>query len=62
MLLIECKSGFNPYLSPNQSNHIVEISKTVAATPILVVRKKHREVKWFKMTEQDSEEIRINEL
>ena len=53
ILLVECKTGLNPFLSPKQSNHILEISKNSNATPILAVRKKHREIRWFEVTEQN---------
>jgi len=55
MLLVECKTSLNPFLSPNQLNHILEISKKVKATPILAVRKKHREIKWFKIDKNVNE-------
>lgn len=51
ILLVECKTGLNPYLSTKQSNHILEISKRVNGTLVLAVRRRHREVKWFRATE-----------
>ena len=61
VLLVECKAGLNPYLSPKQSNHILEISKN-EATPILVVRRRHKGIRWFKMNEHRVEEIKLKDL
>ena len=62
VLLVECKAGLNPYLSPKQSNHILEISKNVEATPILVVRRRHKGIRWFKMNEHHVKEIKLKDL
>ena len=62
ILLVECKAGLKPYLSPKQSNHILEISKNVGAFPILVVRKRYRGICWFKISEQGMKEIKMRDL
>ena len=62
ILLVECKAGLNPYLSPNQLNHIIEISKIAVATPVLAVRKRYREVRWFRITEHRIEETELKDL
>ena len=62
ILLVECKTGLNPFLSPNQSNHILEISKNANAIPILVVRKRYRGIRWFEMTEQNIKETELKDL
>ncbi len=51
ILLVECKTGKHPSIAPKQLSRILEISKTVGAIPVLAVRKKHREIKLFKMME-----------
>jgi Holliday junction resolvase len=50
------------YLNPKQLNHILEISKNAGATPVLAVRRRHRSIRWFKMTEQGAEETGLKEL
>ena len=62
ILLIERKSGLNPYLPSKQLNRIMDISKNVNATPILVVRKRYRGIRWFKMAEHGLEEMRLKDL
>lgn len=49
-LLVECKAGLNPQLTPKQKDRILEIAKIVQAEPILVVRKRYRGLRWFTMT------------
>ena len=62
ILLIECKTGLNPYLSSIQLNHIIEISKITGSTPILAVRKKYRGIRWFRITEKNMKEIELNDF
>jgi len=62
VLLVECKAGLNPYISPMQSNLILEISKDVGATPVLVVRRRYKGMRWFKMNEHRIEEIKLKYL
>jgi len=52
ILLVECKTGRNPCLPPEQLNHILEIAKKAGGTLILVIRKRHGKIKWFKVTDQ----------
>ena len=59
ILLVECKAGLKPYLSPKQLSRILEISKDVDANPILAARKRHRAIRWFKITEGSVEEIEL---
>ena len=62
ILLVECKAGLNPYLSSKQLNNILEISKNSNATSILAVRKKHREIRWFKINDQNMKEVKLKEV
>jgi Holliday junction resolvase len=58
-LLIECKAGLNPHLTPKQQNHILEIARIVDGEPILVMRKKYRGLRWFTMTDQELHEFTL---
>jgi Holliday junction resolvase len=56
-LLIECKAGLNPQLTPKQRNHILDIARIIQGKPILVMRKKYRGLRWFVMTSDDLHEF-----
>jgi Holliday junction resolvase len=56
ILLIECKTGLHPHLSPKQMNRILDISKKVRAVPLLVVRRKYRGMQWFQITDSGIKE------
>ena len=62
ILLVECKAGLKPYLSPSQSNHILGISKTINAISILVVRKRYKGIRCFKISEQGMKETGLKEV
>jgi Holliday junction resolvase len=49
ILLVECKAGLNPYLTRQQMNRILDISKKVGASVLLVVRRKHQKIQWFEI-------------
>jgi Holliday junction resolvase len=58
-LLIECKAGLNPQLTPKQRNHILDIARIVHGESILVIRKKYRGLRWFVMTDDDLQEFKL---
>ena len=58
-LLIECKSGLNPHLTPKQRDRILEIARIVHEEPVLVVRKKYRGLRWFTMTKPAFQEFTL---
>jgi Holliday junction resolvase len=51
LLLVECKTGRNPYLSPTQVSSLLELSKKASGYLILAVRRRHRRIRWFKVAE-----------
>ena len=56
-LLIECKAGLNPHLTPKQRNHILEIASKIKGEPILVMRKRYRELRWFTIHDHNLQEF-----
>jgi Holliday junction resolvase len=50
--LVECKTGLNPHLPEQQAKRILDLAKQIRASCILTIRKKHRGIKWFKVTKQ----------
>ena len=57
--LVECKTGLNPYLSPTQLSHILELAKRINATVIVAVRKKHRGIRWLGARENGIRETQL---
>jgi Holliday junction resolvase len=57
ILLVECKTGLNPHLPEQQAKRILDPAEQISASVLLTIRKKHRGIKWYKVTEQGLTEI-----
>jgi len=48
-LLVECKTGRNPYVSQEALNRLKMLSQEIGATPVLAVRKAHRSIRFYRI-------------
>jgi Holliday junction resolvase len=62
ILLVECKAGLNPFLSPQQRHQILAISQQIDATPVLAVRKRYRGIRWFIIAEERLKEAELTSV
>jgi Holliday junction resolvase len=59
LLLVECKAGLHPFLSTRQFRSLMEVARDAEATLLLAVRKRHRGIEWFEVTEKGLNETSL---
>lgn len=51
IVLVECKTGLSPHLPEHQAKRILNLAEQIQASFMLTLRKKHRGIKWYRVTE-----------
>jgi len=58
LLLVECKSGHNPYASPERLKQLSILIETIGAKALLAVRKDHEAIRFYEIAENQMEIVK----